>query len=232
VATGYPENQHKVAEMFTGIIQHVGRILASREAAGGRRARIDLGPLAEGLRIGASVAVNGLCLTASSVDGAEAEFDIVAESLQRSTLGRLKPGDRVNLEPALASGGRLDGHIVQGHVDGVAKVVSVQRGQPWIPRFAAERSLVDQMVPKGSIAIDGVSLTLVDVEGDEFSVALIPTTLADTTLADLAIGDQVNIEVDILGKYVRRFLQQMLDSGSAASSSGLTLDKLKEAGFL
>ncbi len=216
--------------MFTGIIQSVGRVLEVRPLGAGRRVRIDLGPLAEGLRVGRSVAVNGLCLTACRVEPPAAEFDVVAESLSRSTLGALREGSRVNLERALPAGGSFDGHFVQGHVDGLAKVSRVSTGQPWIAEFTAEAKLLEGMVPKGSVAIDGVSLTLADVLRDRFRVALIPTTLAETTLADLAVGETVNIEADVLGKYVRRYLQQML--GDKAPEEGLSMETLRRAGFL
>ncbi len=213
--------------MFTGIIRHVGSVLAVRETPQGRRLRIDIGPLAEGLALGDSVAVDGLCLTVTSLDGQAADFDVIRESLSRSTLGKLRTGQRVNLERALPAEGRLDGHIVQGHVDGQAIVSRIQRGEQWVLSFQAERPLVDQMVPKGSIAISGVSLTLVDARDTTFSIAVIPTTLRDTTLADLTSGDAVNIEVDILGKYVRRYLETLTRQGQNA----LTLEKLREAGF-
>jgi riboflavin synthase len=214
--------------MFTGIIRHVGSILAVRATAAGRRLRIDLGPLAEGLGHGDSVAVDGICLTASAIDAPAAEFDVIRESLSVSTLGDLRVGSKVNLELALPADGRLDGHIVQGHVDGLATVAGVDRGgEQWVIRFRAERALVDQMVPKGSIAISGVSLTLVETKDNAFSVAVIPTTLKETTLTDLKAGDSVNIEADILGKYVRRYLQALGGEGGG----GLTLDKLRKAGF-
>jgi riboflavin synthase len=214
--------------MFTGIIRHVGSVLAVRETAGGRRLRIDLGPLVDGLVEGDSVAVDGLCLTATDIAPPAAEFDVIRESLSRSTLGGLRVGGEVNLERALRADGRLDGHIVQGHVDGVATVDRVDRGgEQWVIAFRGERPLVDQMVPKGSIAISGVSLTLVHARDNAFSVAVIPTTLKETTLADLAPGDRVNIEADILGKYVRRYLETL----GGGSSGGLTLEKLRDAGF-
>jgi riboflavin synthase len=213
--------------MFTGIIRYVGSVLAVQETPQGRRLRIDIGPLAEGLTPGDSVAVDGLCLTATTIDAQAGDFDVIRESLSRSTLGKLRTGQRVNLERALPADGRLDGHIVQGHVDGQATVSRIQRGEQWVLSFQAERTLVDQMVPKGSVAISGVSLTLVDARETTFSVAVIPTTLRDTTLDDLATGDVVNIEVDILGKYVRRYLETLARDGGG----GLTLEKLRNAGF-
>ncbi|MCD4824151.1 MAG: riboflavin synthase [Phycisphaerae bacterium] len=218
--------------MFTGIIQHVGAITDVRSTGDGRRLTIDIGPLADGLSLGDSVAVNGVCLTASTIDGPRGQFDVVAESLTRSTLGDLRAGAKVNLERALRADAGLDGHIVQGHVDETATVKAIRRGQAWTVEFAADKSLIDLMVPKGSVAIDGVSLTLagVDATANTFAVALIPTTLAETTLTDLAAGGTVNIETDILGKYVRRYLQQML-TGDSNSPGSLTIEKLRNAGF-
>ncbi len=213
--------------MFTGIVKHVGRVTAIASARGGRRLSIDMGPLAKGLQLGDSVAVNGACLTAAEIAGGVVAFDVVAETLDKSTLGKLAAGGAVNLELAMLASGRLDGHIVQGHVDGVAEVTDIRRGDRWDVTFRGEAQLVGLMVPKGSVAIDGVSLTLAGVDVSTFTVALIPTTLAETTLADLATGRRVNVETDVIGKYVQRYLQQMV-SGQGGS---LTLDKLRSAGF-
>ncbi len=222
-------------KMFTGIIRHVGKVLDARPSRSGARLRVDIGPLAQGLAGGDSVAVNGACLTASDISGTAAAFDVIAESLGKSTLGDLRAGARVNLERALPASGRFDGHVVQGHVDGGATVAKIGRGDQCLIEFTAEAGLVSQMVPKGSIAIDGVSLTLVQAEAGRFSVAIIPTTLAETTLGNISAGQRVNIETDILGKYVRRYLQTLLASpadNSNNNSTGLTMDKLKQAGFL
>ena len=218
--------------MFTGIIRHVGVVEAVRRSAGGARLAIDLGPLAKGLAPGDSVAVNGVCLTAAEVRGSRVEFDVVSETLSRTTLGALGPGDPVNLERALAVGGRLDGHLVQGHVDGVATVHAVSTGAQRGLEFDAPPDLAAAMVPKGSVAVDGVSLTLVDVAAGRFSVALVPTTLAETTLARLRVGDRVNVETDLIGKYVLKYLQQATGQApGAGAQAGLTPQKLKEAGF-
>lgn len=214
-------------DMFTGIVKHVGRVTAIASASGGRRLSIDMGPLAAGLALGDSVAVNGACLTAAEIVGEVASFDVVAETLDNTTLGKLSVGGSVNVELALPATGRLDGHIVQGHVDGIAEVTDIRRGDRWDVTFRGEAELVGLMVPKGSVAVDGVSLTLSGVEVNTFKVALIPTTLAETTLADLSAGRRVNIETDVIGKYVQRYLQQMV-SGQGGS---LTLEKLRSAGF-
>ena len=215
--------------MFTGIIQHIGAVRAARATADGARLVIDVGPLAEGLAIGASVAVNGACLTAASIAGAVAEFDVMAETLKATTLGSLRAGQKVNLERAMTADGRFDGHIVQGHVDAVAKVVRIDRDRGWVVHLAGEPGLAGQIVRKGSVALDGVSLTVVAVKGGEFSVALIPTTLAATTLGELRTGQAVNVETDVIGKYVQRVLQQL--APGAGPGRGLSIETLRDAGF-
>ncbi|MDY6913733.1 MAG: riboflavin synthase [Planctomycetota bacterium] len=213
--------------MFTGIIQHAGAVQASRPRPGGRRLEIDLGPLAGPLAPGDSVAVSGVCLTVAAA-GAVTGFDVIGQTLRRTTLGSLRAGATVNLELPVSPTGALDGHIVAGHVDGVAKVRRVRQDrQEHIVEFAATRELTDEMIARGSIAIDGVSLTLMDVSQECFSVALVPTTLAKTTLANLHVGSSVNVETDIIGKYIRKYLHNL-----AAGSGGLTMEKLKDAGFI
>lgn len=189
--------------------------------------KIDLGPLAEGLSVGDSVAVAGACLTVANLKGSAAEFDVVAETLSRTTLGSLTPAARVNLERPLRLGDPIDGHLVQGHVDGVAKVLSVTGGERHVVEFAAPAELTSALVPKGSVTLNGVSLTLLDVAEGQFSIALIPTTLASTTLGSLATGAKVNVETDIIGKYVRRYIRR-----DDVPAGGLTLEKLKETGFV
>lgn len=215
--------------MFTGIVRHVGSVKSVRPSGGGSRLAIDLGPLAEGLRQGDSVAVNGACLTATDLQGAAAEFDVISETLSHTTLGTLRPGAKVNLERALAAGDTLDGHLVQGHIDGTAAVRTIKHDGQWTIEFSAQAELLGQMVSKGSVTIDGVSLTLANVSTDRFSVALIPTTLADTTLANLTAGVKVNVETDVIGKYVLRYLQQI---ASGQAGGGLSLEALRQAGFM
>ena len=231
--------------MFTGIIRYVGQVVRATPSPAGKRLRIEIGPLAPGpeteapsatnrvwgpLSLGASMAVDGACLTVSAISGSEVEFDVVPETLSRSTLAGLTPGDRVNLEPALAAGDAWDGHIVQGHVDGMAEVARIDRGEAGCTlRLRGPEELTRQMAPKGSVALAGVSLTLAEVAAGEFSVALIPTTLRQTTLGELRVRNRVNVELDIIGKYVRRYLEGLL--GEGAPASGLTLEKLRRAGF-
>ncbi|MHC4981872.1 MAG: riboflavin synthase [Planctomycetota bacterium] len=211
--------------MFTGIIRRVGVVRRIGSAAAGKRLVIDVGPIASELSAGDSLAVSGACLTAAAVDAPQAEFDVVAETLSRTTLGLLAIGAKVNLEQSLKVTDRLEGHMVQGHVDGVAEVASICRSGAGHTVLFAAADLARQMVSKGSVAVDGVSLTVVDLTAECFSVALIPSTLENTTLSDLAVGSKVNVEVDVIGKYVRRYLRQLARGG------GLTLDRLKEAGF-
>jgi riboflavin synthase len=215
--------------MFTGIIQHVGRVESADATAAGKRLTIELGPLAEGLSPGDSVAVDGACLTAATVRGGAAAFDVIAETLTRTTLGERAGGDKVNLERPLKLQSLLDGHIVQGHIDGVATVQRIdQAGGQCVICLACDKSLTDEMVRKGSIALDGVSLTLVDVADGRFSVALIPATLERTTLGRRRAGGKVNVETDVLGKYVRRLLGE---AGLLPARQPLTLERLRQAGF-
>ncbi len=215
--------------MFTGIVRHVGLVKNVSRSFGGRSFTIDLGPLAQGLSQGDSVAVMGACLTASSISAPTAKFDVIAETLSKTTLGSLQKGSNVNLERSLQLSDALDGHLVQGHVDGVAEVRTIRTGSEYVIELTADPGLTLQMVSQGSICINGVSLTLVDVSERSFSVALIPTTLGDTTLGELKSGSKVNIETDIIGKYVQKYLGT-LSRGS--NSSGVTLDSLRQAGFL
>jgi riboflavin synthase alpha subunit len=225
--------------MFTGIIEAVGTVVgveaaARRHGAGAaaHRLSIDLGPLADGLEPGASVAVSGVCLTLAARSGAAGGFDVVPESWRLTTLKQLRPGDKANLERSLRVGDRLDGHFVQGHVDGVGAVARVERGQgEWKLWVRTEATLMPCIVPKGSITLDGVSLTIVDVAGDRFSVALVPTTLERTTLGRLQAGHTLNIETDILARLVVNRLTALAGGGGAAPSSSLTLEKLRESGF-
>jgi riboflavin synthase len=217
--------------MFTGIIETTCAVVAVADHPGGRRLTVDLADLAgEPLALGESIAVDGVCLTVAAIDGPRAAFDAIAETLGLTTLGRLGRGSRVNVERALRPTDRLGGHFVQGHVDGMATLArheqSAREVKLW---FDAGLDLLAEMAPKGSVAVSGVSLTLVDVDPatGRFSVALIPTTLALTTLADLREGEPVNVETDILGKYVRRYL---LDA-AGGSAGELTWDKLRDAGF-
>lgn len=199
--------------MFTGLVEGRGTVVEiTPEEAGVRltiRAPEDMqDDTANSIcRVGDSVAVNGCCLTVVATDGPHWSFQAGPETLAKTNLGGLQPGHGVNLERSLPADGRLGGHFVQGHIDGVGEVAEIERDGEWVVMwFRVPEELAAQMVPKGSVAVDGVSLTLVEVERDRFSVALIPHTLDVTTLGDRRVGDAVNIETDVLGKYVQKFL--------------------------
>ena len=195
--------------MFTGIVEAVGRV-ASLERRGDVVALdIEAGVASEGVKIGDSVAVNGCCLTVTAIEGERLSFEAVEETLGKTSLGDQREGSRVNLERAMRADGRLDGHIVQGHVDGTGRVRSLERRGDDV-RFAVscDPEVARYLVEKGSVAIDGVSLTVVNASDDGFDVALIPHTLAETNLGDRQPGDRVNLEADVIGKYVVRYLER------------------------
>jgi riboflavin synthase len=199
--------------MFTGIIETLGDVASVEEGRESVRIRIAAPELREGLKLGDSVAVNGACLTVAEIDGDQLSFDAVRETLECTALGELASGARVNLERAMRADGRFDGHIVQGHVDGVGRVSRLERVGDDV-RFHVEcgHDFASQLVDKGSVTIEGVSLTVVRVGEDEFHVVLIPHTLERTTLGQLAVGSRVNLEADVLGKYVKRYLEQHVGS--------------------
>jgi riboflavin synthase len=199
--------------VFTGIIRERGHVAAVDHGAAGVRLSVEAPATAGQVAIGDSVAVNGVCLTAVTADGGVLVFDAVPETIQRSSLGGLEPGDEVNVEPALRVGEPLGGHYVQGHVDGVGRVRSVASEDDdvrvWID---AAPELLRYLVEKGSVTLEGVALTVTHVDEDGFAVALVPHTLAVTTLSSLAAGDPVNLEVDVLAKYVERLLPGLRSS--------------------
>ncbi|GHB78995.1 riboflavin synthase subunit alpha [Streptomyces cirratus] len=198
--------------MFTGIVEELGEVTAVEQLAEASRFRLR-GPLVtEGAKHGDSIAVNGVCLTV--VETADGQFtaDVMQETLNRSGLGALAKGSRVNLERPMALGGRLGGHLVQGHVDGTGEIISRTPSEHWeIVKVALPANLSRYVVEKGSITVDGVSLTVVEAAADWFTVSLIPTTLALTTLGLKQPGDPVNLEVDVLAKYVERLLAAGVD---------------------
>jgi len=194
--------------MFTGIVVETGRVAGVAEGDCLRSIRIDASVALEGLAVGDSVAVDGVCLTAVEVTQDGFTVEVMQESLDRSTLGDLGAGMRVNLERPMAADGRFDGHIVQGHVDGVAKLRSrAEEGAAVRLWFEIDPRLLRYLVEKGSITLDGVSLTVTAVDGSGFEVSLIPHTLEVTGLGDRHVGDGVNVEVDVLAKYVERLME-------------------------
>ena len=193
--------------MFTGIVEEVGTVLAVDRT--GQDARLTLrGPLVTSdTPLGGSIAVDGVCLTVTQVADGTFTVDAMPETMRRTALGDLRPGDTVNLERAVPVTGRLDGHIVQGHVDGVGEVLERSPGPRWDDVVVSlPEGLARYVAEKGSIAISGVSLTVTSVGPDRFGVSLIPTTLAATTWGRLTVGDRVNLEVDVIAKYVERML--------------------------
>ncbi|MBW1843502.1 MAG: riboflavin synthase [Deltaproteobacteria bacterium] len=204
--------------MFTGIVETVGIIEKVEPGDDLTRLVVGAESIAEGVKLGDSIAVNGGCLTVTSLLDGRFAFEAIPETMERTNLGDLKVGSRVNLERAMRAGDRLDGHIVQGHVDGVGTVRAViQDGNDVRLQVDCDPELADCVVEKGSIAIDGVSLTVSALLPSGFEVALIPHTLEVTTLSDRQIHDRVNLEADVLGKYVKRYLERMLPPNDEAS---------------
>lgn len=193
--------------MFTGIVEHLGTVSAVDRAERGRTIVVEAGPISSNVKVGDSIALNGACLTVVRVEQPMLHFQAVGETLDRTNLGGLEPGQVVNLERPMAASGRFDGHIVQGHVDGIGTVTEVAAdGEARRIRIEIPSSLTRYVVEKGSITMDGVSLTVAAVEDGIVEVALIPHTLDITTFGDRRPGDRVNLEVDVLAKYVERLL--------------------------
>ena len=217
--------------MFTGIIETTGRITAWREVAEGRRLYVAAPQMTRDALPGSSIAIAGVCLTVADKSAGAIGFDVIHETLERSTLGLKQVGDYVNLEQAVRAGQRLDGHFVQGHVDGVAIVDRVvATPQEHVLWLTVDEHVRPFLVSKGSIALDGVSLTIAEVKDHLFSVALIPTTLARTTLADLRAADRVNVESDIIARTVVHYLQG-LGIIPPSIAPGLSMATLQEAGI-
>lgn len=213
--------------MFTGLIEDIGTLTSLRTSRQGAVATVATTlPMAE-LRLGESIAIDGACLTVTAFSAGSFSADVSPETLARTTLGALHPGSKVNLERALRLGDRLGGHLVTGHIDGTAKIIErTLVGNAWRFSFQLEPLLCRLLVGKGSVAIDGISLTVNEAADDHFSVMIIPHTLAQTTLAGRQPGERVNIETDLLAKYVARLL------APGAAGGGVTLDLLAKSGFL
>lgn len=199
--------------MFTGLVETMGRVVQLVDQSPGVRLAVESPLIADDANLGDSICINGCCLTVVERTGNRLEFEAGAETLSRTNLGKLTVGDHVNLERSLAVGDRLGGHYVTGHVDALGQLIEKVEDPPWANlRFRMPQRIASQVASKGSIAIDGVSLTVVDVDDDSFSVALIPHTLSVTTLGGRSIGDDVNLETDVLAKYVERSLSGLRDS--------------------
>ncbi len=218
--------------MFTGLIEEIGEVRSVSRTGDSIRFSVQAGSILEDLVIGDSVAVSGICLTVVELGPSHFTVDATPETLSRTTLENLERGRRVNLERALTLSKPLGGHLVQGHVDGLGTLASIRKeGNSTILTIEAEPELLLAMVKKGSVTVDGASLTVAALTDLSFSITVIPHTLERTTLRDRRVGDRVNIEVDIIGKYVHRFLAGVQDTPEAAGDEEL-LRKLSEGGFL
>ena len=213
--------------MFTGLIQALCRVKAAQKSAASMRLTIDLQKPVEQARIGDSIAVNGACLTISELNGSAATFDISSETLSKTTLGKLTAGKTVNIELSLRPTDRLGGHFVTGHIDGTASITAIERqGNFANITFTAGPELLEQMVQKGSVAVDGISLTIASMDSKTFTVAVIPETLKKTTLGSAKPGDIANIETDMIVKTIRKYLQNILPP-----QERLTAEHLRQLGF-
>jgi riboflavin synthase len=194
--------------MFTGLVEETGKTVECRREGKSARLTVEAQTLHDGAHVGDSIAVNGCCLTVVAIEGRRLTFDAIPETLDRTNLGELAPGDSVNLERPLAADGRLNGHFVQGHIDGVGTVLALTPADnAVIMEIAAPAGLRRYLVEKGSVALDGVSLTVAEVRPASFTVWTIPHTRLVTTLGERAAGDRVNLECDLLGKYIERLLE-------------------------
>lgn len=220
--------------MFTGIIEGMGTLVGMRASGTGRVLSVEADFDLQGTRIGDSIAVNGACLTAVTLAGRTFTADVSPETLSKTTFGALKIGERVNLERALRLSDRLDGHLVSGHIDGMARLENRQvAANAWVLTFNAPGDLTRYMIQKGSVAVDGVSLTINQCDSDGFQVSVIPHTAKITTIGHKGVGRLFNIETDLIGKYVEQFLNRARGKNEApAAGQGVSMDLLARSGFL
>jgi len=217
--------------MFTGLIAEMWDVDSLRPSGTGATLVLKAGPAADGARVGDSIAVSGVCLTVTSISSGRLSFDVSAETLRSTALGALKPGSKVNIEPSLRADGRLGGHFVTGHVDAVGRIGSIAKdGGTWRLDVEAPDDVLRYLVDKGSVAVDGISLTVVKVQDGGFSLVIIPHTAMITTIGQKRAGDEVNLEADIIGKYVYRFIARGADA-PGAGGRGIE-DALRESGFM
>jgi len=217
--------------MFTGIVEELGAVKTVTRGADSARLQVGATTVVSDVRLGDSISVNGVCLTVVEFTGSSFTAEVMAETLRSSNIGELKTGARVNLERAMSPSGRLGGHIVSGHIDGVGVIREVKREDiANVFTVEAPEEILRYTIRKGSVAVDGISLTVVDVGEDAFSISIIPHTMAQTTLGFKRPGDRVNIESDVIAKYVERLLKPRADEGGA--KGGLDIGFLAEHGFL
>ena len=213
--------------MFTGIIQLVSSVKSVSPSAGGIVLSVDLQKFANEIKIGDSISINGACLTVTKLANGLASFDVSGETIEKTTLGKITAGSKVNIELAMKADDRFGGHFVLGHVDGTAIIKKIDKQGEFVNMtFTAPKDLISQMIPKGSVAIDGISLTVAAMDNESFTVALIPQTLKETNLAFAKVGQKVNIETDIITKSVKKHLESM-----GIAKDRMTIDKLKDLGF-
>lgn len=220
--------------MFTGIVEAVGKITNIEREGEAVRLTVAAGPVAEGVGLGDSVCINGVCLTVTELHPPHLSFDAVYETMRKTSLSQLHVGDGVNLERALPVNGRLGGHVVQGHVDGTGRIASIRPvGNSWFVYIDASPELMRYIVTKGSVAVDGISLTVAESADRTFALSIIPHTWDNTTLHERRAGDVVNVECDILGKYVEKMLGGYLAGADrAADRGGVTMDLLARSGYV
>lgn len=212
--------------MFTGIIQGVGEIEQITLQGGKARLRIRVGDLVDKVELGDSVCVSGVCLTAVDFGAESIEFDVIKTTLDRTRLGKLGRGSKVNLEPALRLADRLGGHLISGHIDGVGTFKKIKEGtEEWRFGIDAPPEVMPYLIPRGSVALDGISLTMADLLPGGLEVSIIPHTLEATTLIYARVGDPVNLEGDMIGRWVAKYMGRIQGQG------GVTLDKLRDEGF-
>ncbi|APF27583.1 riboflavin synthase [Clostridium botulinum] len=217
--------------MFTGIVEEVGKISKIEEGKDFLHITIEGSKVLNPLNLGDSVAVNGVCLTVTNFNNSSFTADVMAETLKKSSLKTLSKGSLVNLERAVTLNKPLGGHIVSGHIDGTGEIINIKKeGIATLLEVKTKETLLKYMVPKGSVALDGVSLTLVDIKEKSFAVSLIPHTKEETILMNKNIGDIINIECDVLGKYIYKFMH--LKKEEEALKSNISLDFLSKTGFL
>ena len=218
--------------MFTGLIQCTGQFAAKSMTGRAGKLSIRSGVLFPDLRLGESVSVNGVCLTLEKFSGDLLSFHVLKETFDRTDLGLLRPGSVVNLERALSPGDRLGGHFVSGHVDGLGKILSLgKKGDDILLEIAAPQEILAYIVPKGSIAVEGISLTVAELKETSFVICIIPTTWKETNLSTKKAGEPVNLETDMLGKYVYSFLRKMRAGEEGEKESSVSMKTLADAGF-
>lgn len=215
--------------MFTGIIEACVPLQSVASSSKGKLIALALPPAWTGVKLGDSIAINGCCLTVAESNGAQVSFFAVPETLKLTNLADVHSGDVVNLERAMAAGARFDGHLVQGHIDTTGTIANIVReGEGWRVSIAAAQSFLSQCVLKGSVCVDGISLTIAALTSTVFEIAVVPHTWGHTNLSTRRAGDHVNLEADVIGKYVRRTIEQM----QPGRGDGVSVETLQQAGFL